>query len=51
MESRVVVTRSCRWKYRGDIVQRVQTFSDNINKFGDLMGSIVIIANNAVSHT
>ena len=36
---------------QGKYCSKVQTFSDNINKFGDLMCSIVIIANNAVSHT
>ena len=36
----------------GDICQRVQTSSYNkINKFGDVMYRMVIIANNTVSYT
>lgn len=46
-------TDGCEWLgvgELGDISQKIEIFSYTINEFGDLMQSMVIIANNTVSH-
>ena len=47
-QSRVVVTRSCGVGKMGDTGQGILTSTYKINKFGDLMYSMVIIANNRI---
>ena len=51
IESRLLVVSGWGWENWGDISQKIEMFRYTINKFGDLMYTMVIIANNMVSHT
>ena len=48
-----VITLGMGWGWRkwGDVGQRVQAFSYKINRFRDLIYSVVIRANNTLSYT